>query len=130
MQTLCQSDQAAYLALQSSFHEISNLLTLNISITRRGDLVPVHLLGGSIPRAFSCLTHQLAAGGPSRHRQWPAAKHPDQLPAGQGEMQCRNRYSTHSSSAERSPIRRRLLSKERISVTVRLLITLVADQLS
>jgi len=35
MQTLCQSDQAAYLALQGSFHEISNLLTLNISNTRR-----------------------------------------------------------------------------------------------
>ena len=57
MQTLCQSDQAAHLALQGSFHEISNLLTLNLSITLRVDLVPVRLLGGSIPGAFSCLTH-------------------------------------------------------------------------
>ena len=58
-----QTDQAAYLALQGSFHEISNPLTLNLGITGRVDLVPVHLLAGSIPVPFSRLTDQLAAGG-------------------------------------------------------------------
>jgi hypothetical protein len=68
MQTLCQSDQAAYLALQGNVHEISDLLTLNLSITRRVDFAPVHLLDSGIPAAFSGLTHQLAAGGaPESH---------------------------------------------------------------
>ena len=69
MQTLCQSDQATHLALKSSFHEISNLLSLNISITRRIEPVPLHLLAGSIPGAFSCLTHQLATGGASEYHE-------------------------------------------------------------
>ena len=32
MQTLCQSDQAAHLALQGNLHEISDLLMLKLSI--------------------------------------------------------------------------------------------------